>query len=220
MTPRLRRLLLISGIVITAALLAFPLRSTMIQLVVVPAAFIGWRLGLAYRTFSEIIWWWAAILVTFIILMFSLVPQFRYGAREVPKPKPKHGQVEDLAIWLGRAKGGMYFKWLIANRLGKLAYNLLLHRESGRPRSVFSPLVGEDWSPSKDLQTYLETGLHGSFSDFPNTSNRFGAQPKTPLDYEVRGAVEFLETKVANGTGSQAGNPTLADNSGSHRSQP
>ena len=205
MTPRLRRLLLISGIVIIAALLAFPLRSTIIQLVVVPVAFVGWRLGLAYRTFSEVIWWWAAILLAFIILMFSLVPQFRLDPREVPKPKPKHGQVEDLAIWLGRAKGGVYFKWLIANRLGKLAYNILLHRESGRPRSVFMPLVGEDWAPSKELQTYLETGLHGSFSDFPNIRNTFSIQPKTPLDYEVREAVEFLETKVENGNGRSGG---------------
>lgn len=201
MTLRMRRLLLVAGIVISAALLAFPLRETIVDLIVVPTAFIGWRLGLLYRTFSQVIWWWGAILIVFMILMFSLVPQFKLRPGDVPRPKPKHGQVEDLSRWIGRAKGGTYFKWLIANRLGKLAYNLLLHRESGRPRSVFHPLVGEDWHPSKDLQNYLETGLHGSFSDFPKTNRQMGTLPRTPLDYEVTEAVEFLESQMENGKG-------------------
>jgi hypothetical protein len=87
---------------------------------------------------------------------------------------------------------------MVANRLGKLAYQILLHRESGRPRSVFAPLLGPDWDLPRELQTYLETGLHGSFSDFPAPRNPFAAPRKTPLDYEVSQAVEFLETQVEN----------------------
>jgi hypothetical protein len=125
------------------------------------------------------------------------VPPLRPTRRKEPKSKPRRGQVEDLAVWLGRAKGGMYFKWLIANRLGKLAYQMLLHRESGRSRSVFAPLAGTDWEPSRDLQTYLETGLHGSFSDFP-TARRFSLPSKTPLDHDIGDAVEFLESQMEN----------------------
>ena len=87
-------------------------------------------------------------------------------------------------------------------RIGMLAYQILLHRERGRPRTVFQPLAGEDWRPSRDLQEYLETGLHGSFSDFSGPNHPLAAQPKTPLDYEVRNAVEFLESQVENGKGS------------------
>jgi len=99
---------------------------------------------------------------------------------------------------LRRAESGIYFRWLVANRLGKLAYQILLHRESGRPRSVFAPLVGTDWEPGRDLQKYLETGLHGSFADFPN-SGRFSAHQPTPLDLDVGDAVDFLESQVENG---------------------
>lgn len=199
MRPRLRRLLIIAAIVVVSAILAVPMRETIFDLIVIPAAFIGWRLSLAYHSFSQVIWWWVVLLIVFIILTFSMVPQFKPSPRETPKPKPKHGQVEDLARWLGRSKGGVYFKWLIANRLGKLAYNILVHRESGRPRSVFTPLVGDEWKPSRELQNYLEIGLHGSFSDFPNPKGPLAVQPKTPLDYDVREAVEFLESKVENG---------------------
>lgn len=194
---RTRRWLLIVAVLVIAALLAFPLRDAIYETVVIPIAFIGFQLGLFYRSLSQAIWWWVIITLVLFMLSFSLVTPLRPTRRKEPKSKPRLGQVEDMAIWLGRAKSGTYFKWLIANRLGKLAYQMLLHRESGRPRSVFAPLTGADWKPSKELQTYLETGLHGSFSEFP-IARPFAALPKTPLDYEVRDAVEFLESQVEN----------------------
>jgi hypothetical protein len=190
-----RRLLIVAGIVVIAALLAFPLRETIYDTIVVPAAFIFWGLKLFYRSFAQLIWWWLSVVFVVFMLIFSLLPRGEARPRRQTKSKPKRGQVEDLAIWLGRADHGTYFKWLVANRLGKLAYQMLLHRESGRPRSVFAPLVGTDWKPSKELQSYLETGLHGSFSDYP-TPRRFTTPSKTPLDHEIGEVVEFLESQA------------------------
>ena len=197
-----RRWLIMLGVVIIAALLAFPLRTAIYEMVVVPLAFFGWELGLFYHSLSQAAWWWLIFAIVFLMLIFSLLPDYKPRHREEPKSKPKHGQVEDLAIWLERAKSGTYFKWLIANRLGKLAYQILLHRESGRVRSVFAPLVGVDWEPSLALRQYLETGLHGSFSDFPNTNRFFNTPPHTPLDFEVKNAVDFLESQVENSNNS------------------
>jgi hypothetical protein len=198
-TERMRRTLILGAIVIIAAILAFPMRETIYNAVVIPAAFIGWQLGLMYHALPQIAWWWLLILVIFFVLAYSAIPPLKPVRREDVKRQPRHGQVEDFAIWLGRTKSGVYFKWLVANRLGRLAYQILLHRESGRPRTVFQPLLGEDWQPSHELREYLETGLHGSFSDFPSSKSPLAVQPKTPLDYDVRNAVEFLETQVENG---------------------
>lgn len=197
---RNRRWLLVLGIAIIAGILAFPLRDTIYDAVIVPVAYLGWRIGLLYRTVSQGIWWWLVMATVLFILILSLIPQVQLTRKTKTKSRPRYGQVEDLAIWLGRARGGIYFKWLIANRLGKLAYQVLLHRESGRPRSVFAPLTGVDWTPSKELQRYLEVGLHGSFSDYPNTGGTFGPPPKTPLDFEIREAVSFLESQMENST--------------------
>ncbi|HEY3475187.1 MAG TPA: hypothetical protein VGK56_11300, partial [Anaerolineales bacterium] len=144
---------------------------------------------------SQGAWWWGIIFLVLIMLVFSLVPQGQFRRREAPRLKSPEGQVESLAIWLKKADHGIYFKWLVANRLGKLAYQILLQRESGRPRSVFAPLVGPDWEPSGDLQRYLETGLHGSFADFPAPGRLAPHQP-TPLDHSVAEAVDFLEAQV------------------------
>ena len=198
MTRFPRRFLLL-GVLVIAALLAFPLRDTISQMIVVPVAYIGWELGLFYHSLSQMFWWWLIILLVVIMLVLSLVPEFSRPHREKLKSRLRYGPVEDLAAWLGRARSGTYFKWLIANRLGKLAYQILLHRESGRPRSLFAPLLGQDWEPSDELRNYLEIGLHGSFSEFPATTPWFGKPHKTPLDYEIREAVDFLEAQVKNG---------------------
>ena len=198
MTVQTQRRLIMLAALIVAGILAFPLRETIYETVVIPAAYIAWNLNLLYRSLSQGIWWWLIILIVLFMLVFSLVPQVQFRSRAEPKGKPLLGQVEGLALSMKKAESGTYFKWLIANRLGKLAYQILLHRESGRPRSVFAPLVGTDWEPSKELQTYLETGLHGSFADFPQVKRPLGAQHKTPLDLNVVEAVDFLESQVEN----------------------
>lgn len=195
---RTQRWLILAGVLIVAGVLAFPLRETIFDTVVIPAAFVTWNLGLLYRSFSQGMWWWVIAFFVLIMLAFSLATEPGFRPRMPVKPRPSQGQVEGLAIWIRKADKGIYFKWLVANRLGKLAYQILLQRESGRPRSVFVPLLGVDWEPGKELQQYLETGLHGSFADFPNTGH-LSASPPTPLDLNVIEAVDFLESQVENG---------------------
>ena len=197
MMPR-RRLLIVAGMLFIAALLAFPLRDTIYDAIIVPVAYLGWQAGLFYHSLSQAIWWLLMVALVAFMLAASLIPPLKPLRREEPKRKPKYGPVEDLAMWLGRAQGGVYYKWLIANRLGKLAYQILLQRESGRPRSVFAPLLGSDWKPSDKLRRYLETGLHGSFSDFPTPRNPMVEPQKTPLDHDVQDAVAFLEAQLDN----------------------
>ena len=196
MTPVRRGLIFIAALII-AGILAFPLRETIYGIVVVPVAYIAWNLNLVYQSFSQGVWWWVVAVIVFFMIAFSLMPQPQVRSRGGPKSKPPQGQVESLSVWLHRAERGTYFKWLIANRLGKLAYQILLHRESGRPRSVFAPLVGTDWEPTEALQKYLETGLHGSFADFPNRG-LLSTRQSTPLDLDVAEAVDFLEWQVNN----------------------
>ena len=195
MTPLRRGLILIVAVII-AALLAFPLRETIYETIVIPVAYIAWNLGLLYRSFSQGIWWWLIVGLVLFMLVWSLLPERKIPRRQEPKPNPPQGPVESLATWLHRAEKGVYFKWLVANKLGRLAYQLLLHRENGRPRSVFAPLFGPDWEPSKDVQQYLETGLHGSFAAFPQARNRFSAHQHTPLDLNIAEAVDFLESQM------------------------
>jgi len=196
---RRRRAFLITGLLIISSLLAILLRSVVYEVVIIPLAFLGFQLGIWYHSLSQGLWWWLIIALVLFMLAFSLVPAEKPGKQKIIRSKPKRGQVEQLAAEMMRTKSGQYFKWLVAHRLGKLSYQILVHRESGRTRSVFEPLAGEGWQPSHEIQRYLEVGLHGSFADFPNPKNPFTTPVQTPLDHNVPEIVEFLESQVENG---------------------
>jgi hypothetical protein len=194
-----QRWLAVVGVIAIAALLAFPLRELVNQVVLVPIAYLLWLLKLVYLSMDQVIWWFAAVFLVLVILGQSLLPELKPVKKLIPFAKHEHGKVETLAIALDKSQKGIYFKWLIANRLGRLAYEILLQREHGKPRSVFAPLTSEGWEATPEIQQYLEKGLHGSFADFPNNRwGNFGAPVKTPLDHDVIEVVEFLEAKTGN----------------------
>lgn len=192
----IRRALAMLGIVVIAALLAFPLRYVIYDAVVVPIAYVLWVLRLIYHSVHESVWWIVVLLLALVILFRSLLPGIKPAAKQVVKTKPAVGQVEGLAAWVKQSRRGIYFKWLIANRLGRIAYQILVQRETGRQRSVLQPLIGEDWEPGEELRTYLESGLHGSFADFPYSKRPLSRPMPTPLDHDVNEAIEFLELQV------------------------
>lgn len=199
-----RRWLAIAGVIVLAAMLAFPLREAVNQIILVPIAYLLWLLHLVYISMNQSVWWIAAVFVALVIIGQSLMPEFTQVRRMISLPRRERGNVESLALALRRSRQGIYFKWLIANRLGKLAYQILLQREHGKPRSVFAPLTSEGWEAEPEVQQYLEKGLHGSFAEFPH--NRWGvfAKPeRTPLDHDMVDVIEFLESNIESDSKSQ-----------------
>jgi len=191
-----RRAIVFVGVILIIALLAFPLRGVADQLILLPLAYLLWLLSLLYISVDQHIWWLGIGVVLFFVLAFSLLPEIKIRPKVFKSQREERGNVESLSRALQKSKSGIYFKWLVANRLGKLAYQILLQREHGKPRSVFSPLTGDGWNVNPQVQEYLEKGLQGSFSEYPNTSLNFFAVPETtPLDHDVREVVEFLESQ-------------------------
>jgi hypothetical protein len=192
-----RRALIVSGVIVTALLLAFPLRGLVYDLLVLPLAYILWVLKILYQSFDQGIWWLILIIVVLFLLAFSMLPEGKPAQKPIPYKRIERGPVETLAVSLQRVQRGIYFKWLVANRLGRLAHQILIQRAHGKPRSVFAPLTDDDWNAAPEIQRYLEKGLHGSFAEYPNRRFGFYAPPdKTPLDQDVSEVVKFLETKV------------------------
>jgi len=191
------RWLAVAGVIVIAALLAFPLRGIVNELLVVPIAYIFWLLGLLYLSTHQVIWWIVILLVVLFILGKSLLPELKLPRKVLTSTRQERGKVESLAASLKKSNKGIYFKWLVANRLGKLTHEILLQRGNGKPRSVFAPLTGDGLEPTPEIQQYLEKGLHGSFAEFPNTNNRYFAPPsKTSLDHDVAEVIEFLESSI------------------------
>jgi len=192
-----RRWLAVAGILFGAFLLVFPLRSAVNQLIVIPLAYLLYALQLLYLSLPQWIWWIAIVFVALIMLGSSVLIETRTPKRLIEPQRFERGRVESLASALKKSQRGTYFKWLVANVLGRLAYQILVQRDHGRPRSSFAPLEGEGWDPPSEVHAYLEKGLHGSFTELPGHSWRRSLRPEyTVLDHDVTEVVEFLEGKI------------------------
>jgi hypothetical protein len=191
-----QRVLAMIGIAVIALLLAFPLRDAVFRVVVIPLAYVLWVLSLVYHAVHQTVWWVVALLLVFYLLSRSLLPKFRLRKRLRLKPKPVVGQVEELASWLKKSERGVYFKWLVANRLGKVANQILANRSTGKQRSFFDLLMGPDWTPDSHVQSYLESGLHGSFADYPHKGRIFSPPIQSPIDHDVSEVVQYLESQT------------------------
>lgn len=175
--------------------LAFPLRDWTQRTFITPLAIILWGMNLFYRSMPQLVWWVLDVLVVLVLLIGSLAPPEIFTPRERDRSRPPQGPVESLALSIKQTREGAYFKWMLANRLGKLAYLMLARREGDRTRSAFAPLTGADWTPAPHLQKYFEVGLRGSFAEYPD-SERVVRINGSPLDVEILEAVEFLEGKL------------------------
>jgi hypothetical protein len=192
-----RRWLAVIGLILSAGLLAFPLRPVVHQLVVIPLAFLLWGLGLLYLALPQVLWWTGVVLIVLFILGKSILPDIKFIRKPAPILRQERGGVESLAAALQKSNKGIYFKWLVANRLGRLAQQMLAQRGHGKPRSPFEPLADEGWESTPEVQAYLEKGLHGSFAEFPNSRWKYFAPPvKTSLDHDIGEVVEFLESNL------------------------
>ena len=192
-----RTLFAVAGLVVIAALLAFPLRGVVTELLLLPIAYLLWWLNIRYLSIDQSIWWIVSIGLTLLILVRSLWPDLESKVKLLRRERRGRGSVETLARALDKSGRGIYFKWVVANRLGKLAHQILSLREHGKPRSVFAPLVGNGWNPPGEIQGYLEKGLYGSFADFPNSNwNYFIPPQKTLLDHDLEEVVGFLGSNI------------------------
>ncbi len=172
------------------ALMAFALQDLFRALVITPLAYAWFRLGLYYRSVSQPVYWLILTGVVGMIALGSLAGDLGRGrVRQRPIPPPK-GQVEALAFWLARTRKGTYFKWLMANRLGRLARSLVSRDRPPGPGRI--GLDGRGWDAPPHVQDYLEAGLERSSTDF-NQPKLFSRPKKTVLDIPVSDAVDYLE---------------------------
>ncbi len=177
---------LVAGMVIVSLGIAFALRGVIYQTVIVPLAYAWWVIGLYYSSVPQAILWTILLALLLLSVLWSLVPELHLpGGRDTPRSLPE-GQVEALAVWLRKSRDGNYFKWQLANRLGRIARSLGEDSSGG----------GRVHAPDEAVERYLDAGLNYSFVDFPSRRNRFQSAPRTPLDADPKKVAEYLESQM------------------------
>lgn len=191
-----RRVGIFLGGLLVMAMLAFVMRGTVERMIIRPLLYVWWIAGLYYDALPQILWWILIVAASMWFILGSLAPEQKLRLRKADPPFMGRGQVESLALWLNKASRGNYFKWLVAQRLGVLARDLLAFRERRNPPSAREALRSEEWNPPQEVAAYLEAGLNGSFADFPQPRWPFEGPHATPLDLNPQEALDFIESNL------------------------
>ncbi len=174
--------------IILLSILAFFLRDVVYQMVVLPLAYLWWLLGFYYSLVPQLLSWTLLLVGVFVIVLSNLIPGTRPNHRKTLKRRAAQGQVEALAIGLERVNKGNYFKWQIANRLGRIARGL--NEISGGQAQLEVR--------NESVKKYLEAGLNTSFVDYPRPSNPLQHPAPSILDMNPEKAVDYLESLMEN----------------------
>jgi hypothetical protein len=191
-----RTLVLLVVVIAAAALLGYIMRASIEQNVIRPLIFFWWVLGIYYRSLPQALIWIILVGAVIMIMIGSFTGEGRLqdGRRDVRKSA--QGGVESLAGWFHRAPEGLYYKWLLAQRLGKLSRELIAF--NARQTAPSGPVVlsGPGWDPPVEIASYLESGLNGSFADYPRPRWSFQRPAPTPLDLDPKKAIDYIESNM------------------------
>ena len=186
-----RRVLLLVGILVISLILAFFMRDVVYATIIVPLAYVFWLGKFYYSAIPQFILWVILLAVIFITVVWNFLPETRSSQRKQLKSKPAEGQIKTLSEWILKSHKSNYFKWQLANRLGKISRKLA---ESSGDQLRLNPR-------NEAVDRYLDAGINYSFVDFPSPKNRFQHPGPTPLDLDPKGIVDFLESQMEQSRG-------------------
>ena len=194
-----KRLLPLLALLAAALLLAFPLQDFLRTGIIEPLLYFFWGMGILYKSVPQF-WIWVLLLgIVFFILLTPFLedlPRLRGRERKIP---PKPGAIEELAETLKQLDKGIYFKWVVANRLGKIIRNWVAYRDRLDKRWQANDLERLGWDASPEIRQYLDAGLNGSFADYPRFRIPFiRIKRKTPLDLDPNLVLDFLSKEMEN----------------------
>ena len=127
-------------------------------------------------------------------LTMANMTNWRPRGREQRVNPQAQGQVESLAVWILRARESNYFKWQLANRLGRISRRL---EELSEHRAGVI-------ARKEAVEQYLAAGLNHSFVEYPSPRNRFQRRTPTPLDLNPSEVVDHLESQMEMDRGGNA----------------
>ena len=192
-----RRFQLLAAAGVAILLIAFLLRDVVEQLILRPAAYFLWILGIFYRFIPQPVLWLLLVIAMLYLTLAGLAPKFewpRFRSQTVP---PERGPLGELAQQIEYKGAGVYFKWQIARTLGEIAMDLQeLRQHTHRRKLDFTGLA-----VTPEVRSYLDAGLNTSFSDYPLPGGlplpqKFKSLPATPFDGDIDPVLDYLETQM------------------------
>lgn len=176
-----------AALLILVAILLFPMRRAIAEAVVRFGAYLVWSLNIIGQVIpQQILWLFLLILILYIAVGSFYGKRFKEGSSS-EQAAPIVGAVEALAGYIEERHRGIYFKWQIANLLGKVQH--VIQQTASRGILSRIPL------PSQRVQAFLDAGLNTSYADYPSMGLMQKSAPSA-LDIELEQVVDYLEEQM------------------------
>lgn len=176
------RLPIIIAVFLLLGILAILLQDVIRRVIIVPVAYLLWVLKYYYSTIPQVFIWILLPIVIVQLLSSFISRGFIAGRKQFLLQTSNSGSVENMVEWLTKSRGGNFFKWRVANRLGKIA------------RELVPANPGSGKSPSGNVKRYLEAGLNESFVDYPLRSWFKPGKKQNPFDSDLNEVILYLES--------------------------
>jgi hypothetical protein len=191
-----RRYLLAILVTLIVALMAFLLQDVIHRFVVMPLAYLWWMVQTYVSVIPQVFLWILLLAIMVMMVITNMLSWISFARQFQQISKAAQSPLEILAHWISNPGKGNYYRWMVANRLGKLGVDLDVHLENRENEGLLDEVDGAGQMPSELVQRYLKAGLEESFVDYPLPPLPFLRRKVTPFDLDVEPVVKFLEAKM------------------------
>ena len=175
------------ALLIIVAILLYPVRHEVAGAVMNFASYLVWTVNVMGVVIPQQILW-AFLLILILYIAIGSFYGKRYREEKSPENQsPVIGTVEAMAGYIEERHRGIYFKWQIANLLGKIQQTI--QESASRGTSSRIPL------PSDSVQAFLDAGVNTSYADYAPDGFVL-KNNSTPLDIELEQVVAYLEEQM------------------------
>jgi hypothetical protein len=171
---------------------AYVARSTILDLIILPTAYLLWQVRSLLAGIAQLILWGILVSVTGLVALWQLVPRLMSSPGHALEIQLREGPVQATANHLLRARSSNYFRWQLAHRLARAA------------RECAELYGGADSKVPDDIGRYFDAGMNHSFVEYSAKAGPFTRPGAGPLDLDPAQAVRYLESRFMQGGGTYA----------------
>jgi hypothetical protein len=187
-TVKIWKSILFTALFIVIAITFISFRKMVVGTIVRVAAYIVWSVNTTGQVIPQQILWIFLLLLIMYIAVGSFYGKRSEGGSARINASPLVGPVEMRTKWIEEGYRGTYFKWQIANLLGKVHQSI----QESASRGTSGPM------PPKvppQVQAYLDAGVNTTYADY-SSPGLFQKTEPTPLDIPLEQVVAYLEEQL------------------------
>ncbi|HEX9374371.1 MAG TPA: hypothetical protein VF897_25370 [Roseiflexaceae bacterium] len=199
------RLALIGLMLLLVGLLALIVTGMVREVVVIPLLYLLWLTRVLFESIPQVVWWVGFLAIAALVAWKSLAGPPPAAPARQPAPLLR----ARVATWAGRfqrAADDRDARWLLAQRLGQLALELLATQEQHATQGLWQYLHDESLDIPPVVRAYLRAGTR-MYRPAASFWSRWWLwisrqEPQLdPLDLDPEAVIRFFERRLNGTTG-------------------